>query len=499
MGNPLVRMDLRENRRFLYRIRYHGRRIAVEFFHALTDGTGGLTFLLTLAAEYLRLRHGVAIPAGGHVLNPRGAPRPEEMEDSFLKNARGAGRSRFEGPAFHISGTPERSHFLNITTGVIPSEALLKAARARGVSVTVLLTSVLLSCYQQAQFSRPARRARRPVRVQLPVNLRRFYGSKTLRNFATYINVGINTRYGQHIFERFSERFGTHAPGPGDRRKAAQTPACPPTSRLQKPGGPGDAAVSQAPFLRKNFQASGRPLLHHHPFQPGEGRCHVHAPLWTGWTFRWARPSSTRSSRPCVSCGGKTRRQHLPRIRSLHRRAFFTAWCGMGIPCVESNHYVKYVLLRTFGGGTGPSEARCPRADAGGRPPNGASHPPEEKPNPEQQEVCRPRIDHRYARRWRRSFFLIPATGGAGQRPSINHRSPGRLSCWARSARGRVVLLALCLDCAALPYLTVDTFSTALYLEMIAFLTGRPLYLTLAQPLTVQAGGALMPAYTPPP
>jgi NRPS condensation-like uncharacterized protein len=123
------------------------------------------------------------------------------MEDSFLKNARGAGRSRFEGPAFHISGTPERSHFLNITTGVIPSEALLKAARARGVSVTCAATSVLLSCYQQAQFSRPARRARRPVRVQLPVNLRRFYGSKTLRNFASYINVGINTRYGQHSFE----------------------------------------------------------------------------------------------------------------------------------------------------------------------------------------------------------------------------------------------------------------------------------------------------------
>ncbi len=65
VGNPLVRMDLRENGRFLYRVRYHERRIAVEFFHALTDATGGLSFLLTLTAEYLRLKNRARIPAGG--------------------------------------------------------------------------------------------------------------------------------------------------------------------------------------------------------------------------------------------------------------------------------------------------------------------------------------------------------------------------------------------------------------------------------------------------
>ena len=63
VGNPMVRMDLRENSRFLYRIRWYKNRIAVEFFHALTDGTGGLSFLLTLIGEYLRIRYGADIPA----------------------------------------------------------------------------------------------------------------------------------------------------------------------------------------------------------------------------------------------------------------------------------------------------------------------------------------------------------------------------------------------------------------------------------------------------
>ncbi len=70
----------------------------MEFFHALTDGTGALSFLMTLAAEYLRLKNGVSIPAGGPVLDCRDAPSPEEMEDSFLRYARGAGRSRLERP-----------------------------------------------------------------------------------------------------------------------------------------------------------------------------------------------------------------------------------------------------------------------------------------------------------------------------------------------------------------------------------------------------------------
>ena len=178
VGNPLVRMDLRENGRFLYRVRYHDRRIAVEFFHALTDGTGALTFLLTLAAEYLRLKKGVRIPAGGPVLDCRDAPSPEEMEDSFLKYARGAGRSRREKPAYHISGTPDHRHFLNITTGIIPVKTVVDAAKSHGVSVTAFLTSVLILCLQQIQQNEASKKAAKlPVKVMLPVNLRRFYGS----------------------------------------------------------------------------------------------------------------------------------------------------------------------------------------------------------------------------------------------------------------------------------------------------------------------------------
>jgi len=53
VANPCVRMDLRENRGFMFRVRYYENTIGVEIYHVLTDGTGGLCFLKTLVAEYV--------------------------------------------------------------------------------------------------------------------------------------------------------------------------------------------------------------------------------------------------------------------------------------------------------------------------------------------------------------------------------------------------------------------------------------------------------------
>ena len=62
--SPCLPLSRREARGGLcLRVRCWDRRIAVEFFHVLTDGTGGLCFLKTLVAEYLTLRYGARIRA----------------------------------------------------------------------------------------------------------------------------------------------------------------------------------------------------------------------------------------------------------------------------------------------------------------------------------------------------------------------------------------------------------------------------------------------------
>ena len=48
-------------RRLLYRVNYYRRRINLEMFHVLTDGTGAFAFLRAILCNYLMLAHGIEI------------------------------------------------------------------------------------------------------------------------------------------------------------------------------------------------------------------------------------------------------------------------------------------------------------------------------------------------------------------------------------------------------------------------------------------------------
>ena len=54
---PLTFMDKRAIRKCAFRVIVYEKRIALEFFHSLTDGSGALIFLKSLTAEYLEQKY----------------------------------------------------------------------------------------------------------------------------------------------------------------------------------------------------------------------------------------------------------------------------------------------------------------------------------------------------------------------------------------------------------------------------------------------------------
>ncbi|MCE5187737.1 MAG: hypothetical protein LLF75_00910 [Eubacteriales bacterium] len=202
VGNPCVRMRLRGKESFCMRVRYYQNRIAVEFFHVLTDGTGGLVFLQTLVAEYLRLKYGANIPRGDKILDCSEEPKPEEAEDSFVVHSGKITQSRKEVKAYHIRGTDERNGFVHIVTGSMSAEGVLQKAREKKVTVTEYLTAVLILSIDAIQRRHvPQIRRYQPVKISVPINLRNIFPSKTLRNFANYVNPGIDPRLGEYTFD----------------------------------------------------------------------------------------------------------------------------------------------------------------------------------------------------------------------------------------------------------------------------------------------------------
>lgn len=206
VANPCQRLGSRREGYQLFRVRYFGGRIAVEVSHILCDGTGLMIFLKTLAAEYLKLSHqGLEIPCREGILNCDEPSSPEEMEDAFKRYAAfRALKDRRESKAYHFTGTQIPAEELNIVTGQLSVSQLSAKAKEYKVSITEFLTAVLIYSYEECQ-KESSSRVELPVKVSVPVNMRKYYPSKTLRNFSLFVNPGIEPKYGEYSFEEIVE------------------------------------------------------------------------------------------------------------------------------------------------------------------------------------------------------------------------------------------------------------------------------------------------------
>ena len=199
---PCTRMSFKDIKKCAFRVLYYKNRIAIEFFHALTDGNGGIIFLKTLLAEYILQKYGEKIPAEHGILERSEKPKPEEFEDSFLKYEGSVSGSRSEATAYKLKGTYETDGYINIVTGILPAEEALKCAKKYNTSLTVFLTAVLIDSIIEIQNAeQPKQKHQKPVKILIPVNLRKIFPSETLRNFVLYITPGIDPRMGEYTFE----------------------------------------------------------------------------------------------------------------------------------------------------------------------------------------------------------------------------------------------------------------------------------------------------------
>ncbi len=198
--NPCMPMPFKANNRYLIRVYYHQCRIALEAHHSLGDGTGGMCVLQTITAVYLRLL-GHTISCGGFVLDVTETPDPEELEDAYIRYANAKVHPARPGEkTYRVRGTKEPFYTLNIIDGVLSVKEVAAVAKQYGTSITEYLNACLLYALLQKQESEWHLKLR-PVKIAMPVNLRRFFPSKTLRNFITMVYPGIDPRLGDYTFE----------------------------------------------------------------------------------------------------------------------------------------------------------------------------------------------------------------------------------------------------------------------------------------------------------
>ena len=199
-ADPCMPVRFGEDDGWLIRFFYYERRISVEIFHALSDGGGAMVFLRCLLAQYLR-ELGHEIPSGDGIPDINEKSCPEEWEDAY---SRWCGRRARAQPlikrAYENLGTPEKFYTFNVTMGFMEVSALKKRSRELGVSITEYLAGVLMYVLMEKQRREHPRREL-PIALTIPVNLRPFFPSPTLRNFITTVQPWIDPSLGDYSLE----------------------------------------------------------------------------------------------------------------------------------------------------------------------------------------------------------------------------------------------------------------------------------------------------------
>lgn len=171
---PLLPITIRNDGRPDFRIVYYKKRLALESAHYLGDGLGVNTYFTALLERYVELKN-----------NPDAPYCPSEFEEEEISNAfndyyvkGGSTDVEPENHAFQIEGKIEPG-FLQMIFAMMDVNDLHEKAKEKELTITEYLASALiLGTIRNA--SKPIEE---PVVIAIPVNLRRFFPSKTVRNF----------------------------------------------------------------------------------------------------------------------------------------------------------------------------------------------------------------------------------------------------------------------------------------------------------------------------
>ena len=181
---PCKYIDPSLNNGYLFKVTYFKNKINIDIFLALTDGDSGSVFFREIIYTYLEMVHPEELTKDNRFVRKI----DYNIEDSYMKNYDKNSKSdRETQKAYKLKGGKIKLGGVSVIHEIINSEQLKQEMRKYDVTVTQYLTAVLLySIYTENYLKN---NGKRPIRICLPVNLKRFFPSKTLSNFFSYITI----------------------------------------------------------------------------------------------------------------------------------------------------------------------------------------------------------------------------------------------------------------------------------------------------------------------
>ena len=184
---PCEYVNPKECNEYLFRISYYKNKISVDYYHVLTDGNSALEIFKEILYQYIELK------------NPKKFQKETrdkdflkyelKASDDFLKNYDKNVKSNINSEiSYEVKG--ERLPIEKIATihEYIDSNELKTVAKKYNSTITQYLSAVLIYAIYNSNMDKNKIDSN-PIKLCIPVNLRRYFESKTISNFFSYFTV----------------------------------------------------------------------------------------------------------------------------------------------------------------------------------------------------------------------------------------------------------------------------------------------------------------------
>lgn len=186
---PCKYIDPRKNNDYLFKITYFENKINIDIFHALTDGGSGVVFFREVIYLYLEFMHPDVFNKNDRLLRKI----DYNTEDSYIKNyskkAKGNASSK---KAYILRGKKIKLGAISAIHEIIDADMLKEECKKYNATVTQYLTAVLIYSIYKGNYEKLKSKSKKPIKVCIPVNLKKYFPSKTMSNFFSYITLAYN-------------------------------------------------------------------------------------------------------------------------------------------------------------------------------------------------------------------------------------------------------------------------------------------------------------------
>ena len=184
---PCKYIDPKTNNDYLFKVTYYENKINLDIFHSLTDGNSGIIFLREIIYTYIELSH----PEDFNKQLRIERKLSNNTEDDYLKNYNKKSKNAKGGKkAYILKGKKLPLSAIGVIHVNINLEQIKTKAKEKGVTITQYLTACIIYAIYNSNYKKY--NGKKPIKVCIPVDLKKYFKSETVSNFFSYITLQAN-------------------------------------------------------------------------------------------------------------------------------------------------------------------------------------------------------------------------------------------------------------------------------------------------------------------